>query len=184
MAGQAEPIPGQQVVDAHAAAHSAAFPPFDPTHFVSQLFWLAISFIVFYWIMKNVAVPRIAGILEDRRDRIAGDLAEAERLKRESDEASADYQKALTDARARARTIAGETRDKLKAETAARRDTAEQGIAAKLEEAEARIGQIKAQALSQVGEIASETSAVLVETLIGVTPSRADVDQAVKTAMN
>ncbi|MEH0071562.1 hypothetical protein V6L77_16570 [Pannonibacter sp. Pt2-lr] len=73
------------------------FPPFDPTHFVSQLFWLFVTFLVFYWIMKNVALPRIAGILEDRHDRIAGDLSEAERLKRETDEAIAAYEQALSE---------------------------------------------------------------------------------------
>ncbi|WP_439527806.1 F0F1 ATP synthase subunit B [Pannonibacter sp.] len=180
MAGQAQNTAGTHVVDIPAAEHGAGFPPFDPTHFVSQLFWLLISFVVFYWIMKNVALPRIAGILEDRRDRIAGDLAEADRLKRETDEAIAAYEQALAEARGRARSIANDTRDKLKAETTATREQAEAGIAAKIADAEARIGGIKAAALVQVGDIAVETSTALVEALIGVTPARSEVELAVK----
>ncbi len=51
-----------EAIEVPAAEHGAGFPPFDSTTFASQLLWLAITFGVFYWIMKNVAVPRIAGI--------------------------------------------------------------------------------------------------------------------------
>ncbi|WP_430513233.1 F0F1 ATP synthase subunit B [Pannonibacter phragmitetus] len=183
MAGETHTtVDGQVLLDVPAQEHGAGFPPFDPTHFVSQLFWLVVTFVVFYWIMKNVALPRIAGILEDRHDRIAGDMSEAERLKRETDEAIAAYEQALSEARARARAIAQDTREKLKAETDARRATAEQGLAAKLAEADAHISSIKDKALAQVGEIASETSSALVEALIGVAPAKAEADAAVQAA--
>ncbi|CUA94722.1 F0F1 ATP synthase subunit B [Pannonibacter indicus] len=183
MAGETHTtVDGQVILDVPASEHGAGFPPFDPTHFVSQLFWLFVTFLIFYWIMKNVALPRIAGILEDRHDRIAGDLSEAERLKRETDEAIAAYEQALSEARARARAIAQDTREKLKAETDARRATAEQGLAAKLAEADAHISSIKDKALAQVGEIASETSSALVEALIGVAPAKAEADAAVQSA--
>lgn len=183
MAGETHTtVDGQVLLDVPATEHGAGFPPFDPTHFVSQLFWLFVTFLVFYWIMKNVALPRIAGILEDRHDRIAGDLSEAERLKRETDEAIAAYEQALSEARARARGIALSTREKLKAETDARRATAEQGLAAKLAEADAHISSIKDKALAQVGEIASETSSALVEALIGVAPAKSEADAAVQAA--
>ena len=55
------------------AHETTVFPPFDPTHFSSQLLWLAITFGLFYWFMSRVVVPRISGILEGRRDRISGD---------------------------------------------------------------------------------------------------------------
>ena len=105
-----------EAVEVPAGEHGAGFPPFDSTTFASQILWLAITFGLFYWIMKKVAVPRIAGILEDRKDRIAGDLSEANRLKEETDEAIAAYEQALAEARAKAHTIALNTRAKLKAD--------------------------------------------------------------------
>ena len=144
--------------DAH---HDAGFPPFDSTTFASQLLWLAITFGLFYWIMKNVAIPRIAGILEDRRDRIAGDLAEANRLKDETDAAIAAYEQALADARSKAHSIAEETRSKLKAEQEARREKAESELAEKLSAAETHISSIKTEALSQIGDIAGDTTTAL-----------------------
>lgn len=166
--------------DAHGGG---AFPPFDSATFSSQLLWLAITFGLFYWIMKNVAIPRIAGILEDRKDRIAGDLAEANRLKAETDEAIAAYEQALAEARSKAHSIANDTRAKLKADNDARREKAEAELGEKLMAAEAHITAIKTDALSQIGDVAGETTSALVEALIGKAPTKTDLSKALKTAM-
>ena len=59
------------------ARRHGAFPPFDPSTFPSQILWLAITFGLFYLFLKRVVLPRIGGILEVRRDRIAQDLDQA-----------------------------------------------------------------------------------------------------------
>ncbi len=161
-----------------------SFPPFDGSTYPSQLFWLAISFAVFYWLMAKVVLPRIGGILEDRRDRIAGDLAEANRLKLETDAAIAAYEQALAEARGKAHGIAHDTRAKLKAETAERRSDAEAKIADKLVAADKHISEIKSAALAQVGDIATEITGALVETLIGKAPTQADLSKAIDAEMN
>ena len=144
----------------------------------------AITFAVFYWIMKNVAMPRIAGILEDRKDRIAGDLSEANRLKEETDAAIAAYEQALAEARNKAHGIAHDTRTKLKAEQESRREKAEAELGEKLKAAEAHIAGIKTEALSQIEDIAGETTSALVEQLIGKAPTKTDLNKALKSAMN
>src|ERR1700688_5012313 len=105
--------------NAHTEEHSGpkgAFPPFQKDTFASQLVWLAITFVALYLLISRIAVPRIGGILEARERRIAGDIAEAQRLKADSEAALAAYEKALADARNRAQAIGGEIRDKLHAE--------------------------------------------------------------------
>lgn len=164
--------------------HGAGFPPFDATTYSSQILWLAITFGFFYWMMKNVAVPRIAGILEDRRDRIAGDLGEANRLKEETDAAIAAYEQALSEARSKAHGIAHDTRAKLKADQEARRAKAEADLSGKLSAAEAHISGIKTEALSQIGDIAGDTAAALVEQLMGKAPTKTDLTKALKSAMS
>jgi len=64
-----------------APGHAKVFPPFQPENYASQLVWLGLTFVLLYVVMAKVALPRIAGILEDRRDRIAADLDMAERLR-------------------------------------------------------------------------------------------------------
>ncbi len=163
---------------------SGVFPPFDSATFASQLLWLAITFGLFYWIIKNVAVPRISGILEDRKDRIAGDLSEANRLKEETDEAIAAYEQALAEARAKAHGIAHDTRAKLKADNEARREKAEAELAKKLAAAESHIAEVKSQAMEQIGDIAGETTSALVEALMGKAPTKTDLSKALKSAMD
>ena len=159
------------------------FPPFDSTTFPSQLLWLAITFGIFYYLMSKVALPRISGVLEDRRDRIEGDLAEAERLKRETDEAIASYEQALAEARQKAHLIAQESRDKLHRGIEDKRAKEEAKLGKKLSEAEERIDGIKTAALAQVNNIATETAEAVVESLVSGVATKKEVASAVKAAM-
>ena len=151
--------------EAPGAPHKGAFPPFDKQTFPSQLFWLAICFVLLYLITARLVQPRVAGIMDSRRNRISGDLAEASRLKAESEQAMAAYEQALADARGRAQTIAGETRDRLQAE------------------AERTIAATKSAAMANVRGIATEAAAAIVTRLTGVTAPDAKVTAAVDAAL-
>jgi F-type H+-transporting ATPase subunit b len=167
-----------------APAEHTVFPPFDSTTFPSQLLWLAITFVLLYYLMAKVALPRIAGILEDRRDRIASDLDLAESLKKDSEAALEGYEKALADARARANTIAEGARDSARQAAAAKRSAIEASLAEKLEAAEGRIGEIKAKALADVGEIAVEATETLVASLVDIELGEREVADAVSSVMS
>ena len=93
--------------------HKAPFPPFQKETFVSQLVWFVIAFIALYVLIKKLAIPQIGGIIEARTGKIEGDLAEAARLKDQSDAALKAYEASLADARGRAQALAQETRDRL-----------------------------------------------------------------------
>jgi F-type H+-transporting ATPase subunit b len=175
--------PGDHGTLVETQTEHKVFPPFDTTTYPSQLLWFAITFVLLYYLMAKVALPRIAGILEDRRDRIASDLDLADRLKRESEEALAGYEAALAEARSRANSIAEGARDGAKQAAAAKRSATEADLGSKLEAAEARIGEIKSKALADVGEIAAETTEALVKALVDVDLAGGEVADAVSTAM-
>jgi F-type H+-transporting ATPase subunit b len=164
----------------HAA--EASFPPFDGSTFSSQILWLVITFGLFYLFMSRVVLPRIGSILETRRDRIAQDLNEANRLKEEADQAFAAYEQELADARARAHEIAQAARDAAKADADAERAKIEAEVAGQLEKAEAEIASVKSKALAEVDSIAAETTSAIVRQLIGGTVTKAKVNAAVKAA--
>lgn len=166
------------------AEHGASglFPPFDTSNYPSQLLWLAITFGLFYLFLKNVVLPRVGGILEVRRDRIAGDLDQAARMKSEADAAVAAYEQELAAAKARANTIGQEARDEAKAEAEAKRKEVEAGLDQKLTAAEARIATIKANAMKEVGTIAEDTAAAIVQALGAGKVDKADIAAAVKAA--
>ena len=174
----AEPIT-TSVEHVPASEHDGGFPPFEPQTFASQLVWLAIAFVLLYVLMSRLALPRVASIIEDRQKRIADDLADAGRLKQESDAAVAAYEKALADARARAQTIANETREKQQAQADATRKTLEAGLNAKLAEAEKSIAATKQAAMANVRAIAEDAARAIIERLIGTAPSDKAVAEAV-----
>jgi F-type H+-transporting ATPase subunit b len=167
---------------AHGGGHST-FPPFDPATFGPQLFWLAISFGLLLFLMSRIALPRIGSILEERANRIAGDLAQAARMKEESDAAIAAYEQALAEARRNAHGIAAKARDAAKAEINADRNRIEAELQEKLNAAEAEIGKVKERALAGVDAIAKDAVEAMIEVLVGTKAGKAEVAKAVEAAM-
>jgi F-type H+-transporting ATPase subunit b len=159
------------------------FPPFQSETFASQLVWLVIAFVLLYVLMAKLALPRVGAIIESRQKRIEGDLADASRLKAESDAAVAAYEKALSDARNRAQAIANETRERQAAEAEARRKTLESELNTKLAEAEKTIAATKQAAMGNVRSIAEDATRAIVERLIGEAPNEKTVAAAVADAL-
>jgi F-type H+-transporting ATPase subunit b len=159
------------------------FPPFQSETFASQLLWFAITFGLLYWLMSRVALPRIGAILEERSNRIAADLDDAQRLKDESDAAAAAYEKSLAEARNKAKAIAQETRDALMAESDAKRKALEAQLADKIAASEAAISARTAEAMGSVRGIAADAAAAIVERLSGKAPERATVEAALNRAL-
>lgn len=172
------------VVTIEEEPHNEVFPPFDATTYPSQLLWLAVSFGLLYYLMSRIALPRIAGILETRRDRIAGDLAEAERLRQETDKAINAYEEALSEARSKAHELAQTTRDELNSKVAAKRASVEAELSEKLDAAEENINAIKSKALNEVGSIAEETTIAVVEAVSGLKITSSQASDAVQKTMN
>jgi len=166
-----------------SGGHKIPFPPFNATTFASQLVWLAITFVFLYVMMSKVALPRIGAIIERRQKHIDDDIAEAGKLKNQSDEAIAAYEKALADARARAQTIANETRERQAAEAEQTRKRLEDALNVKLAEAEKSIAATKQAAMANVRGIAVDATKAIVERLIGSVPADAAVDAAVTDAL-
>jgi F-type H+-transporting ATPase subunit b len=155
------------------------FPPFESQHFPSQLFWLALTFILLYVLMSRIALPRVASIFAARSKRISDDLAAANRFKEQSEAANAAYLKSLADARARAQGIANATREEQSAQAAATNKKLEAQLHEKLAAAEQSIAATRTAAMGNVASIATETASAIVERLIGTAPAQPDVTAAV-----
>jgi F-type H+-transporting ATPase subunit b len=170
---------------AAATAHegkSGGLPQLNPNDFAPQLIWLAITFVVLYFILARVALPRIGEVIEERHDRVQRDLDAAERFKKETDAALAAYERALAEARAKASSMAKDMRDKLTAETDKERASVEGQLSAKLADAEARIAATKTKALASVNEIAAETASAVVSKLLGEDVSPAEIKKVLQPA--
>ncbi len=159
---------------------SGGLPQLKVETFPSQIFWLLIFFLLLYWLCANVFLPRLGGVIEERRNRIADDFDQAAEFKREAEAAEAAYNKALADAKASAAQIAAETRTRLDAEIAEMEAETDKQLEADITAAEARIAETASKAAESVMEAAKDTTKALVATLIDETPS----DEAVDAALN
>ena len=157
-------------------------PQLNPLDWGPQLIWLLITFGILYVLMLKVALPRIGSVLEARADRIAKDLAEADRLRRQTEEAIAAYEQTLAEAKQKAHAIIDEGRAKLKAESAAERARLDAELAERGAEAEKRINAAKTSAMRDVNEVAADVAADIVRQLIGIAPSKPEIDKAVAAA--
>ncbi len=160
---------------------SEVFPPFDPASFPSQLLWLAITFGLFYMFISRLASPRIASILETRRDRISRDLADAAKMKDEADSAVAAYEQELATARKNAVDIGNKARDEAKAVVEADRKASEAVLEAKIAESEKRIAAVRASGMKEVGKIAEEAVSAILAQLTGSKASATDIAAAIKS---
>lgn len=168
--------------DSHTAV-PGAFPPFEAETFASQLFWFAITFVALYLIVSRLALPRVGGIIEARRDAIASDLAEAQRFKDASDKEMATYEEELATARSRAQAIGAETRDKLAAQAESERKVLEDKLGARLREAEKTIDATRRNAMANVRTIAADAASAIVQRLTGASADAKSVESAVDQAL-
>lgn len=149
------------------AEHGAAFPPFNSTHFASQLIWLVLVFGALYLMMSKIALPRVAGILEARGGKIESDLTAARKAQADAEAAQAEHDKTLAEAKAKAQAMGQEAHHALAAETDAKRKTLEEELNVKLAAADAQIAETKAKAMGNVETVAKDAAAAIVEHITG-----------------
>jgi F-type H+-transporting ATPase subunit b len=166
-----------------AAKASGGLPQLNVADFAPQLIWLAGIFCLLYLLMSKLVIPRVGGVLQERSDRITKDLTAAQRLKGETEQALANYEKAMSEAKARAQKISQENRDTLNGEINKERAAIEARITAQAVEADKRIMAARTRAMGSVNEIAGDSARAIVSQLIGHEVSAADALQAVAQAV-
>jgi F-type H+-transporting ATPase subunit b len=178
----AEPANTTAATEAPGSHKAAGFPPFKTETFPSQLFWLVLTFAFLFVVLWRLATPRIAGVITTRRNRIADDLAEAQKHRGDAEAASAAYQTALAGARARAHALAEENRKGIHAEIDRAKAAADTKARDDIARAEARIAATRDEAKSHVVQAAQDAVVQIVARLTGETVSPDDAAAAVRAA--
>jgi len=182
----AESHGGNESTSAHTEAdggHGGGFPPFESSTFASQLVSLVIAFVALYIIVSRIALPRVGAVIDARQNKIEADLAEAQKLKDDSETALKAYESDLATARSKAQAIGAETRDKLNAAAEAERKTLEGRLAVKLADAEKTIAATRATAMSNVRGIAADAAGAIVQRLTGTAADGKAVARAVDASL-
>ncbi len=154
-------------------------PQLDPSTFLTQLFWLVVTFVILYLLMWRVALPRIADLLQTRQERIDDDLERAEKLRNDAAQALEAYDRAIAEGRANAQAVLRRAAETSAAEAAARGDELAQRLARETEAAERRINAARDEALGNVQAVAVEVAQAAAARLIGAEVSESEAEGAV-----
>jgi F-type H+-transporting ATPase subunit b len=160
-------------------AEEAGLPQMNPEHYASQIFWLAITFGLLFIVLWRITLPKIAGGLAARKNRIEGDLSAAEQSKKDASTALADYEAALAQARGKALAMADENRKRVVIEIEALKSAADAKAQDAMSKAEARIAAERTRAEGNIRSAAAEAAASIVERLIGAPVSSDEAARAV-----
>jgi len=159
----------------HGEAGGGSLPQFDPSTFASQLFWLAVCFIILYLFFSNKTLPEISSVLENRRNHINSDLEAAEELKEKAEEAQAAYEKSLREAKEERANIMHDLEDDI--QKAVQKSNAEflEKSANDINVLEVRLQQSKESAIEDMNLIAAEIASEAAKKIVGID---LDVDNA------
>lgn len=157
-------------------------PQFEPSSFASQIFWLVVCFSIVFLFAWRIYLPRISATIENRHQRVDGDVARAEELTTEAEEVLAAYEAELAKARADAQEQLHKAAEAATAEADARNATLTEKLSADAEAARVRINEAKQTAMGNVSDLVEDIASQAVERLIGVTPDSGTVRKAIDTA--
>ena len=157
---------------------AGGLPQFDAQWWPGQMVWFLIIFAVVFALMAKVFVPRLAGTITEREDRISGDIARARALKEQAEAQAAAAEGEMAQARAQAQKLASEAKARVQAASAERQAAEEANLAQSLAAAEAAIRSARDQAMANVRVIALDTAQAILVKLTGAPAAAAEIETA------
>jgi len=151
-----------------AGEGGGGLPQLDPATVPTQLFWLAVSFLVLYYMLFGVALPRVESVLQERDSRIAFDVVKADELRAEADAVLAAAERLRDQARSQGQELVARTGRVGLASNRLLMAELDVQLMARIKDAEARILAAKLTALAQIDEVAAEAARELAARLAGV----------------
>ena len=149
------------------AAESGGMPQLDPEFWLSQIFWLVITFGILYFVLSKLILPKISENLETRKSQVLENLELAEKQRNDSEEKLKEFDNIILKSKIEAKNIFNESRKKLLDEISQKRQRLEDEIDKELKIAEGEIEELKKKSPEKINKIAIETSSDVINQLIG-----------------
>ena len=149
------------------AAESGGMPQLNPEFWISQIFWLTITFGILYLVLSKLILPKISANLELRKSQIQENIEAAEKQREESEVKLKEFDKIILKSKSEAKTMFNQTREKALKDIMAKKEVLDQQIDNEINKAEKEIKVLRVSAPDKINKIAIETSSELLEKLIG-----------------
>ena len=150
-------------------------PQLDFTTYAPQIFWMFVFFIILYVFFSKKTLPEISDAVETRREKIEGDLDNAQSLKEQAETVRSEYEAALQKARERASETFKKAEEQIKTDNNSRLDAFKDRSTKLTQKTESKIEQAKEAALADTQSIAAEIASIAAEKIVGVST---DIKQA------
>ncbi len=127
-------------------------PQLNPEFFVSQLFWLVVTFSFLFVFLWRVSLPRIGNVLEKRERKISEDLTSAKELQVEASKIQETIESQLKQARADASELIKSSSISLQDKAQAELNKLDKELEAKIDDSAKAIEKSKSESVSQIQE--------------------------------
>ena len=161
------------------AAESGGMPQLNPEFWISQIFWLTITFGILYVVLSKLILPKISANLEIRKLQIVENIEAAEKQREQSELNIAEYEKIVQDSKDKAKNYFKQAREKILKDINLKQDALNQELSVEIEKAESEIQELRDNAPEKINKIAVETSADLLRQLIGAEVNNSSISAIV-----
>ena len=94
------------------AAESGGMPQLNPEFWVSQIFWLTLTFGILYIVLSKLILPKISTNLELRKSQIQENIEAADKQRKDSESKLKEYEDIVLKSKLEAKNIFQATREK------------------------------------------------------------------------
>tara|TARA_Y100000816_G_C25950285_1_gene495684 strand:+ start:225 stop:815 length:591 start_codon:yes stop_codon:yes gene_type:complete len=162
------------------SAESGGMPQLNPEFWISQIFWLILTFGSLFIILSKIILPKISSNLEARKSQILDNIELAEKQREESEKKIKEFEKIILESKVKAKNIINESRQKIIEDLRKKKDVLESQIKEEIKIAEKEINDLKQKAPEKINIIAIETSSDLLKDVIGVEVNRSSLSAIVE----
>ena len=161
------------------AAESGGMPQLNPEIWISQIFWLTLTFGILYIVLSKLILPKISANLELRKSQIQENIEAAEKHREDSESKLKEYDDIVTKGKLEAKNIYKEVREKALKDINLKKENLDKQIDEEIKKAEEEINILKKSAPEKINKIAIETSSELVKKLIGADVNNSSISAIV-----
>ncbi|MBA1339917.1 MAG: F-type H+-transporting ATPase subunit b [Pelagibacterales bacterium] len=149
------------------ASESGGMPQLNPEFWISQIFWLTITFGILYLVLSKLILPKISANLEIRKSQILENIEAAEKQREESELKIEEYEKIVQNSKNEAKNYFNQARGKVLKDINLKKEALDKELNKEIQKAETEIQEFRNKAPQKINKIAVETSADLLQQLIG-----------------
>ena len=160
-------------------AESGGMPQLNPEFWISQIFWLTLTFGILYVVLSKLILPKISANLELRKSQIQENIEAAEKQRVNSESKLKEYDEIISKNKLEAKNIFKNTREKALKNITYKRETLDKQIDEEIKKAEEEISVLKKNAPEKINKVAIETSSELLKKLIGVDVNNSSISAIV-----